>query len=107
MVWHVGADAAPEQESARGPSRKETHGDRRGQLDRQPRRRCARRDRRRREFALHREPAFQEGPGLRCAGGFAASDHAAETSLALPLFHAMTEGEQTEVVEVLARETSG
>ena len=57
-------------------------------------------------FALHREPAFQEGPGLRHAGPFPGSEHAADTSLALPLFHELTEGEQMEVVDVLARETA-
>lgn len=57
-------------------------------------------------FALHREPAFREGPGVRHAGSFPGSEQAADRSLALPLFHDLTEAEQSEVVSMLARETA-
>jgi len=52
-------------------------------------------------FALHRQPAFQPGPHCCWAGPFPGSDQAFDRSLALPLHHALLDGQQEEVVAAL------
>lgn len=51
-------------------------------------------------YALHRQPAFQNGRD-RLEGPFPGSTEAFSQSLVLPLYHGMTEAEQTEVVQTL------
>jgi dTDP-4-amino-4,6-dideoxygalactose transaminase len=49
----------------------------------------------------HREPAYATEPWKMGAGGLARSERARDRSIVLPLFHAMTEQEQDEVVSAL------
>jgi perosamine synthetase len=51
-------------------------------------------------FALHQHPAFQDG-GVRLRGQYPGSIRAFEETLVLPMYHAMTDVEQDEVVEKL------
>lgn len=52
-------------------------------------------------YALHRHAAYQPGPLVRHGGSFHGSDHAADSALALPLFHEMTDVQHARVVAAL------
>lgn len=52
-------------------------------------------------YALHREPLFQTHALCRLQGTMAGSQAAYESTLALPLFHTMTQAQQQHVVEAL------
>lgn len=52
-------------------------------------------------YALHRHPAYRSGPLVRHAGNFPGSARAADTALALPLFHEMTDEQHDRVVAAL------
>lgn len=53
-------------------------------------------------YSLHMHPAFADNPHCRIESGMVGSRYAYAHALALPLYHAMTEAEQAEVVETLA-----
>lgn len=50
---------------------------------------------------LHREPVFADHPRVRLAAPFPGAERAGSESLALPMFHRMTEMEQCRVVDEL------
>lgn len=52
-------------------------------------------------YALHREPVFQKHPLCRVEGRMTGSVRAYEQTLALPLFHDITEEQQRHVVDAL------
>lgn len=52
-------------------------------------------------YALHREPLFQSHPLCRLHGSLSGSLKAYETTLALPLYHTMTDADQEYVVDRL------
>lgn len=49
-------------------------------------------------YSLHQQPVFQQ-PECRLCGNFSGSAHAFAHTLALPLYHGMTEAEQEQVVQ--------
>lgn len=55
-------------------------------------------------YSLHMHPAFQDNPLCRIEGDMSGSRLAFERTLALPLFHGMTAGDQEYVVERLSAE---
>lgn len=52
-------------------------------------------------YSLHMHPAFADNANCRIEGDMAGSRYAYDHALALPMFHAMTEAEQAEVVAAL------
>ncbi len=58
-------------------------------------------------YSLHRHPAFSESDQCLWSGAFSGSDYACDHSLALPLFHEMTDVQQERVVCSLLSEISG
>jgi perosamine synthetase len=54
-------------------------------------------------YALHRHPAFTEGPRILHHGPFDGSRYAFDHCLTLPLYHEMTEAEQDLVVDQLCK----
>ena len=52
-------------------------------------------------YALHMHRAFSDNPNCRIEGDMAASRHTFEHVLALPMYHSMTEDEQTDVLKNL------
>jgi dTDP-4-amino-4,6-dideoxygalactose transaminase len=55
----------------------------------------------------HREPAYEREEWRTGARGLARSERAADSSLALPLYHEMTEADQDRVVATLSRALAG